>query len=75
MTGEGQVVKLDVGAEHDALANGVHRAGAVERLGEGRAVAIVAADASAPVIVTIADADGVAAFQSEDIGAVAVADA
>jgi hypothetical protein len=75
MTGEGQVVQLDVGTEHDALADRVDRTGVIKRLCKGRAIAIVAADAAVPIAVMIADSDRVATAQIVYRGTQTVADA
>src|SRR5690242_12020597 len=74
MTGEGQVVQLDVRTEDDALSDGIHRSGTVERLGEGCACPVLAADLAIPLAAMVADTDRIAAFQLTDGGAVAVAD-
>jgi len=75
MTGEGQVVQLDVRTKHDALADRIDRAGVIERLSERRAIAIVAADAAVPIAAVIADANRVAAAQIIYGGTQSVADA
>ena len=50
MTGERQVVQLDVGTKDDALADGIDCPGVVERLGESRAITVAAADFPVPVV-------------------------
>ena len=74
MTGEGQVVQLRVRAEHTALRQRIDRAGAGERLREGLALAVSAADVAIPAATMVADAHGVAAGQAADRGVVAVGD-
>ena len=65
MTGEGQVVQLDVRTEDDALSDGIHRSGTVERLGEGCACPVLAADLAIPLAAMVADTDRIAAISLE----------
>ena len=74
VAGEGQVVQLRVRAEHDALRQRIDRAGMVERLREGRALAVSAADVAIPCVAMVADADRVATVQVADRGVLAVGD-
>lgn len=74
MTGEGQVVKLNVATQNDALADRIGRSGAVQRLTESRACSVVAPDIAFPLVAVVADAVHIAAIQSVNVGVVTVAD-